>query len=390
MLLQSHWEKARETFLNSSTSFRQLGNKYREAEALLGLTIALQKGAGAAERKSLSSAKRRINVTSYKDLSLRLSLLESAIDYDQGRRATAIRKYNSTLRKAENFSLVLAKYLANPVWALKKSDPNNPNKTDPLHDTDSDEMGFELAPSFQEYYRFESTNGLLTPILPRSQLSIAAGRSLVLVHHSLTDERVEGRIQGRRDPPLGEKGINRVSQVAKEVCDAMVSRNVDLKHISLYSAPARRCYETSAAIADEVFLRCGHYVEFHVRSALENVGLGAWEGHLKDELQADPLWHRMSSGRDFAVRAPGLSTDGTSSECLLQVLHRAFDAFAEISQSEENTIVVGHKMSVMLSGTLFFYPKLLLDHEGSINWRKLEIPYGGYMIIGHDGFQISG
>ena len=127
-----------------------------------------------------------------------------------------------------------------------------------------------------------------------------------------------------------------------------------------------------------------------MRCALENVGLGAWEGHLKDELQSDVLWHRMSSGRDFVVRARGRSTDGTSTECLLQVLHRAFDSFAEISRSEESTIVVGHKMSVLLPGTLFFYPELLLDHDGSINWRKLEIPYGGFMIIGHDGFQISG
>jgi probable phosphoglycerate mutase len=100
-------------------------------------------------------------------------------------------------------------------------------------------------------------------------------RRLVLIRHGITAWNLEGRWQGRLDPPLSDAGRREADLVA-----ARVAADPALRPTRIVSSSLARAAETARIIGDAV----GMAVETDDR--LVEVGAGEWEGHTHAELEA--------------------------------------------------------------------------------------------------------
>ena len=95
---------------------------------------------------------------------------------------------------------------------------------------------------------------------------------LYLIRHGQTMWNLEGKIQGRTDIPLNEKGIEQARRLSK----AMESRPVT----AVFSSPLKRALETAGIVADKKKLPVIQVPE------LEEVDFGLWEGLTWQEISA--------------------------------------------------------------------------------------------------------
>src|SRR5690606_26782268 len=109
--------------------------------------------------------------------------------------------------------------------------------------------------------------------------------SLILVRHSITAASASGRNLGRRsDPPLAPAGAD----LARRLGATLALELAELPHdeLRLLSSPARRCRETSEAIAAGIGVDAGR-VEVH--PGLLEIDYGAWDGLTAEECrERDP------------------------------------------------------------------------------------------------------
>jgi broad specificity phosphatase PhoE len=117
---------------------------------------------------------------------------------------------------------------------------------------------------------------------------------LIFVRHGITAWNVEGRWQGRLDPPLSDAGRREATMVAARIAD-----DPQLRPARIVTSPLARAAETAGAIARAV----GVPVEEDAR--LMEIAAGEWEGHTHAELATSDArylaWHRGPAG----VRPPG-------------------------------------------------------------------------------------
>lgn len=98
-------------------------------------------------------------------------------------------------------------------------------------------------------------------------------RDLLLVRHGLTDWNEEGRLIGRSDVGLNERGRAQAAELATALRRFSPSR--------LLVSPQRRTRETAAAIATA----CGIAAE--IEPDLDEVWLGRWQGKTFVDLHGD-------------------------------------------------------------------------------------------------------
>ena len=387
-LIENDYHAAKSLFERSIEVFDSTGYTYRAAEASIGLATATWKTDRRLGKNALKSAEKRILDGHFTDLSIRLSVVLASKEYELGRRKQALTELESSLRKASNFSPTLATSLAREtklLWNIA-ADSRATNVLSLYSPHTSSQYGsIELSGRFA----VNATTGEFRPSVSNGVLSLPPDQVLLLLHHGLTEERIKGQIQGRRDSPLSETSHSDLAQTASHVLNTLRTKGVDLRKVSIYCSPAIRAYETAFAVADRLSGMTNRNPEIIIREQLENIGLGSWEGLPKTGLLEDPIWLRLSSGRDFAVSAPGISSDGKSAETLLRAVERCFSVLSEIISVGESAIVVGHKMSLIIPGILFFSPNLLLDPDGAFNWRTVKFPQGGYIVVSESGVEIA-
>jgi broad specificity phosphatase PhoE len=97
---------------------------------------------------------------------------------------------------------------------------------------------------------------------------------LVLVRHGVTDWNESGRLMGRLDIALNERGVRQAEAVARAL--------QGLQPDAIVASPQRRTHQTAATIAATV----GTTVTLD--DNLAEVWVGAWEGRPWAELQNDP------------------------------------------------------------------------------------------------------
>ncbi len=219
-------------------------------------------------------------------------------------------------------------------------------------------------------------------------INLSPNQYVFLFHHGQTTARVKGLIQGRNDFPISPETEANLPIISEKFITKLESLSIDLATIIIYCSPARRAYKTALDICSELYKRTKKKPEIRILQSLENISLGSWEGQPKFNVYKDPKGQRLSNGRDFLAKASGYSSDGSPPENLLQVLDRVQKIFIKLVKRSQNTIFVGHKMSLIIPGVLALAPNLLKDPDGAINWRRLEFPSGGYMIFHENGYEI--
>ncbi len=100
---------------------------------------------------------------------------------------------------------------------------------------------------------------------------------LVFVRHGVTDWNEEGRLLGRSEVPLNERGLDQAEHLGRELAP--------LQPAEILSSPQRRTRQTAEAIARA----CGRTVTTDDR--LAEVWLRDWQGKTFAELADDPDVH---------------------------------------------------------------------------------------------------
>jgi broad specificity phosphatase PhoE len=146
--------------------------------------------------------------------------------------------------------------------------------------------------------------------------------SLWLARHGETDENADGRILGRRDPPLGAAGTAQA--------EALAVRATGLGIAALWTSPLLRARQTAAIVGRAIGL------EPIVLEALVESDRGDWEGRLVAELaREDPALHAAFVAGDPSFRFPG-------GEALLDQRDRTRTALAVIRAGPRPALVVAH------------------------------------------------
>jgi probable phosphoglycerate mutase len=143
-----------------------------------------------------------------------------------------------------------------------------------------------------------------------------------LARHGETAANAEGRVQGRLDPPLNDRGREQARALARE------AEGLGLK--ALYSSQLARSRETAEVVGERVGL------EPIVDERLAESNRGDWEGRLlRDIEREDPdnwhAWQRAGSG----FRFPG-------GESLDEHVARVEAALDDVEAGELPALVVCH------------------------------------------------
>jgi broad specificity phosphatase PhoE len=72
--------------------------------------------------------------------------------------------------------------------------------------------------------------------------------NIYLARHGQDEDNVNGILNGRRDKPLTQKGIEQAQDLAKKIKEAKISFD------KIYSSPLKRSYKTAEVIADTLNL----------------------------------------------------------------------------------------------------------------------------------------
>jgi broad specificity phosphatase PhoE len=145
---------------------------------------------------------------------------------------------------------------------------------------------------------------------------------LWIARHGETDENAQGRILGRRDPPLGPAGRAQAQALAA----AAAGRGI----AAIWTSPLRRARDTAAVVGRALG------IEPVVLDELIESDRGAWEGRLVADLaREDPDLHAAFVAGDPRFAFPG-------GESLAQQRARTRTALARIAQGPLPALVVAH------------------------------------------------
>lgn len=93
---------------------------------------------------------------------------------------------------------------------------------------------------------------------------------LYVTRHGQTEWNIEGRMQGHKDSPLTQKGIDNAKLLHKHL--------MDVRFDCVYSSPLRRAMHTAELIVED------RPLEIIPTPELKEMGFGIWEGRCVDEL----------------------------------------------------------------------------------------------------------
>ena len=150
---------------------------------------------------------------------------------------------------------------------------------------------------------------------------------IYLARHGETADNAARRVQGRRDPPLNERGREQAAALAR----AAAGRGI----AALWVSGMRRARETAAIVGAEIGL------EPRVDERLDEGDWGDWQGRLhedlaREEAEAYSAWLR--GGRDF--RFPG-------GESLGEHFDRTSAALDDVAAGPLPALVVCHGGTIL-------------------------------------------
>lgn len=177
---------------------------------------------------------------------------------------------------------------------------------------------------------------------------------ILLARHGRTADNAEGRILGRRDPPLDPAGREEAAALAAAVAGASLA--------ALWTSPLRRARETAAIVGEATGL-----VPVVLDDLVES-RRGAWEGRPFAELVAE----EPEAFAAFERGDPGFAFPG--GESLREQAERTRRALDAIAYGPQPALAIAHAGTIRAALALTHRPvppERALPHAGPI-----EIAYG--------------
>lgn len=150
---------------------------------------------------------------------------------------------------------------------------------------------------------------------------------LILVRHGETPSNRENRVQGITDIPLSEHGHLQVQMLAESLKGEKIN--------ALYSSPLKRAYQTAEAIARY------HNVTIEMDRNLQEMNHGDFENVTVQELREKhlPFLTQWMNNPASVVMPNG--------ESLVSLQNRAWLTIKRIIDTQIDTLVVSHSMTIM-------------------------------------------
>jgi broad specificity phosphatase PhoE len=146
--------------------------------------------------------------------------------------------------------------------------------------------------------------------------------SVWLARHGETQDNAEGRILGRRDPPLSPAGVAQAEALADRLRDVTIR--------AVWTSPLRRARETAAVVAR------AFGVDPVVLDELVESDRGSWEGRRVAELaEESPDLHAAFVAADPSFRFPG-------GESLAEQRARTRSALGMVKAGSLPALVIAH------------------------------------------------
>ena len=144
---------------------------------------------------------------------------------------------------------------------------------------------------------------------------------LILIRHGETDWNVQGRVQGHRDQPLNERGLEQAELMGRYVRD-----NFDVG--STWSSDLARCVSTAEGIGAPIQLA----------QTIREINFGEWEGQRWGEISETNL--DGTSG--FSSGDPHVSAPGGESMSDVVARARVFVQDSGVLDGDGDVAVVAH------------------------------------------------
>jgi probable phosphoglycerate mutase len=154
--------------------------------------------------------------------------------------------------------------------------------------------------------------------------------TLYYVRHGLTDWNAEGRLQGRHDIPLNDRGRAQAACCADILRDLFSRDGRNPGDYGYVSSPLVRASETMDLVRSALGLEPGGY---QTEPRLAEIAFGEWEGlTYRDVLERDQDVVARREGNKWRFRAPG-------GETYEEVAQRVGEWYASL---ERDTVVTAH------------------------------------------------
>jgi broad specificity phosphatase PhoE len=162
---------------------------------------------------------------------------------------------------------------------------------------------------------------------------------IYIARHGETTWNEEGRIQGRSDPGLSQKGYAQSLALLHQLKDRPLS--------AIYTSTLQRSVQTAEPIANQLGLPIQRQPE------LDEIAFGILEGknlyHFDEELTME--WERFKDNR-FAYRIPGAENYADVADRI-----RPFEQRLLQNHEGQEVLIVGHRVvNRLLIGMLMEYP----------------------------------
>ncbi len=153
---------------------------------------------------------------------------------------------------------------------------------------------------------------------------------IFLIRHGETDWNVLKRIQGSTDKALNQQGVLQAQTLAQ----GLVSQKYRIEKV--YTSRLKRAKVTAEIVSDELQLAC------EVKSGLEEMNLGSWEGKTWKEVRAYNQEDYQAWRDNVRYARPPMG------ESYQEVLDRFVPALQEIASSHDgDVLVVTHSANIM-------------------------------------------
>lgn len=128
------------------------------------------------------------------------------------------------------------------------------------------------------------------------------------LRHGETDWNVEGRLQGREDIPMNDKGRAQAARHGKVLAERLAADGIRPDALSYVSSPLSRSVETMAIVRDHLGLPGAAPTD----DRLMEIDFGDWSGCTYDELRAGGEKARVAQRKKdkWSFRPPGGETYG--------------------------------------------------------------------------------
>jgi probable phosphoglycerate mutase len=193
-------------------------------------------------------------------------------------------------------------------------------------------------------------------------------RRLVLWRHGRTEWNATGRIQGQLDPPLDDIGIEQAHSAAIFLAE--------LRPAAIVSSDLER----AAVTADALSMRVGLPVSSDAR--LREIGLGTWEGLLREEVEQRFPGEFMAWMRGADVRRGGGETyaevGARGASCVLEHLDKTDGVVVAVTHGGTARATIGVLLELHVDSWWRLGPL------GNCRWSVLVEAQHGWRLVEHN------